>query len=87
MKQEMRKLNRAKYACSEEEIERLSAQGYVPAGTAAAAGPPGTASVTKDKDPAVPKAAAGRKGRKDKKTDQPAADPAQAAADGGGSGT
>ncbi len=84
MKQEMRKLNRAKYACSEEEIERLSAQGYVPAGTAAAAGPPGTASATKDKDPAVPKAAAGRK---DKKTDQPAADPAQAAADGGGSGT
>ncbi len=32
MKQEMRKLNRAKYAYSEEEVKRLTSQGFVPVG-------------------------------------------------------
>ena len=32
MRQEMRKLNRAKYACSEEDVKRLTAEGYVPVG-------------------------------------------------------
>lgn len=36
MRQEMRKLNRAKYAHTVEEMVQLSAQGYVPVGTAAA---------------------------------------------------
>lgn len=46
MRQEMRKLNRAKYACSEEEARRLTADGYTmvdtepePDGTGQAADP------------------------------------------------
>ncbi len=35
MKQEMRKLNRAKYAYSEEEVKQLTSQGFVPVGRAA----------------------------------------------------
>ena len=43
MKQEMRKLNRARYAHTAEEMAQLAAQGYVPVGTTAA-DPPDAAS-------------------------------------------
>ena len=63
MKQEMRKLNRVKYASSEEEVKQLAAQGYVPVGTAAAA-PPDTASGQMNKKTKQPGAASGRKDKK-----------------------
>ena len=80
MKQEMRKLNRAKYAGSAEEIARLAAQGYVPVGTTAAdppdaaTGQPAADPVREDKKAAPQKAVSGKK---DKKTKQPAAAPKQ----------
>ncbi len=80
MKQEMRKLNRAKYARTIEEMAQLAAQGYVPVGTAAA-DPPDAASGQPSADPgrknkkAAP--SGGTSGRKDKKTEQPAAAPDQ----------
>lgn len=80
MKQEMRKLNRAKYAHTAEEMAQLSAQGYVPVGMAAA-DPPDAASgqpvaepVRADKKAAPTKAVSGKK---DKMTKQPAAAPKQ----------
>lgn len=87
MKQEMRKLNRAKYARTIEEMAQLAAQGYVPVGTAAA-DTPDAASGQKDKKTGQPSADPGRKnkkaapsggtsGREDKKTEQPAAAPDQ----------
>ena len=93
MKQEMRKLNRAKYAGSAEEMARLAAQGYVPVGKA---DPPDKAADRQDK-----KTAQSASGKKDKKAgqpaavpdekgssaEQPAADPEKAVTDGGGSGT
>lgn len=90
MKQEMRKLNRAKYAYSDEEAARLAAQGYVPVGLAAAA-PAAAVSDTEDKKMERPAPGAAQKEkkagqpvtappRKDKNTEQPAAD-------GGGNGT
>lgn len=103
MKQEMRKLNRAKYAGTAEEMARLAAQGYVPVGTAAAApaaavpdqedrktAVPDTASVREKKKTGQPDASSGGKnkkaapaksvsGTKDKKTEQPAAVPDQEA--------
>ena len=80
MRQEMRKLNRAKYAHTVEEMVQLSAQGYVPVGTAAAdppdavSGQPAADSVREDKKAARPKAVSGKM---DKKTKQPAAAPKQ----------
>lgn len=80
MKQEMRKLNRAKYAGSAEEIARLAAQGYVPVGTTAAdppdaaTGQPAADPVREDKKAAPPKAVSGKK---DKQTKQPVAAPKQ----------
>ncbi len=81
MKQEMRKLNRAKYAHTAEEMAQLSAQGYVPVGTTAAdpldaaSGQPVAEPVREDKKAAPPKAVSGKK---DKMTKQPAAAPKQA---------
>ena len=66
MRQEMRKLNRAKYAHTVEEIVQLSAQGYVPVGTAAAdppdaaSGQPAADPVREDKKAARPKAVSGK---------------------------
>lgn len=82
MKQEMRKLNRAKYACSEEEVKRLTAEGYVPVGKKAAAPeqqdtePEQSAEVPgqKDRQTAVQPEAVGKK---DKKPKKPAAAPDQ----------
>lgn len=80
MKQEMRKLNRARYAHTAEEMAQLAAQGYVPVGTTAAdppdaaIGQPAADPVREDKKAAPPKAVSGKK---DKKTKQPAAAPKQ----------
>lgn len=57
MRQEMRKLNRAKYACSDEEVKRLTAEGYVPVGRQAAP----------DRQDTEQQAAAGKKDKKPKK--------------------
>lgn len=95
MKQEMRKLNRAKYAGSAEEMARLAAQGYVPVGKADPSdkaadrqdkktAQPGTASGKKDKKAGQPAAVPDEKGSN---AEQPAADPVQAVADGGSNGT
>ena len=65
MKQEMRKLNRAKYASSEEEVKRLAAQGYVPVGTAAA-DPPDSTPKQKDEKAELPDTAAVREKKKTK---------------------
>lgn len=88
MRQEMRKLNRAKYACSEEEVKRLTAEGYVPVmenavpdqrdkqdtGPEQSAAAPGKMNGKPVKQPAA--------GKKNKKPKNPAA-----AADQNGNGT
>lgn len=54
MKREMRKLNRVKYAYSEEEVSRLVREGYVPVdpeqGTSGADGAGQTAALTQGQD-------------------------------------
>ena len=80
MKQEMRKLNRARYAHTAEEMAQLAAQGYVPVGTTAAdppdaaSGQPAAKSVREGKKAAPQKAVSGKN---NKKTKQPAAAPKQ----------
>ena len=77
MKQEMRKLNRAKYACSEDEVKRLTAEGYVPVGKKAASGQDTEQQAAAGKKDKKPKKQAAEPDQKDSGAEQQAAGPDQ----------